>query len=259
MSAGAAAYVLRVGPSGLFGYVFIPGTDIGLHTYSVMLYSSVAGFLQIKWGTKMPAIMVLLWGINEFTFDSIYPPFHPYIYDVLLQPQHLIYINVMLVFIVFGWNISKPKIKIGILTFVFPAFLIIWGTFGMPLIYTLPYTPAVYSNWRWEVGYQIALIGSFLYTFRPHESIERPEVIRGPKKASYSELRHRGWVPSGDEEFGDSGQPTWEAPSIRNEHIQRATFPRWKFRQRDRPGTDRALPVQRATIHPLRDKAGSDL
>ena len=170
MLAGSVSYVIRAGPRALLAYVFVPFGGIGLHTYSVILYSCVfLLWFRGKWKTSSTLAFMLLWSVNELTFDVLWGLKYPALFVPGVFPSlaNVGYVVTLVLALPICAYLVRPGLKIGLATAAFPVFLAVWVSLGMPLIFEPPAgSPPIWNNWPWELGYQLSLLATFLYTVR---------------------------------------------------------------------------------------------
>jgi hypothetical protein len=161
-----AALVPILGLYAPFGYVAVG--PLSFHNYDVVLYPLVTLTVFRKvWGKrKALGALLLVWGLNELVFNILYPLLDPRDWVVWTQLANRAYLVGMAAFAVIGFVLLRPRLRLHPLVLVFPTYLAIWAIAGAPLIEVLQ-LPIHFQNWPWEVGYQLALLTSFLAAVRP--------------------------------------------------------------------------------------------
>lgn len=148
-----------------FGFVTID--RLSFHNYDVILYPLFTiAVIRPIWGRKSFAALLLVWGVNELTFDALYAPGYAVI---ATYAANQVYVAATALFIVVGVGVLRPKLALTVETLAWPTLLAWWVMSGEPLIFAPNVPGATVANWPWEVGYQLALFLTFITTVKPHE------------------------------------------------------------------------------------------
>lgn len=153
-------------------FAFVVVGPFEFHNYDVALYPLFTlTVLRKIWG-KVGSVgaLCLVWGINELTFNSVYILANQAQISIWETHANQIYLALMVVFVVVGLKVTRPRISTNWLSLVFPIFLVVWIGAGAPLIVEIA-RPLILTNWPWEVAYQFALFTSFLATFRRRDQV----------------------------------------------------------------------------------------
>jgi hypothetical protein len=170
-------------PAAATSYVSVDG-GVSFHTYDVVFYSWLFILLLIpRFRVRAPAIFMTLWAVNEASFNLLYVLRYPSSLSLTLTNPGWPFYMVLIVAAGTGAAIFlRPQLHLSWQTLVFPAFLVIWLAFGLPLMFPFyaPNLPMIPLNFWWELAYQVTLVISFLSTVRPGlESSKRPPPLRG--------------------------------------------------------------------------------
>lgn len=154
------------------------------HVYGIIFYLVVFVFGLIPvFRHKALGMVMILWAINETTFNLTYVLRYPSAFNVMLTYVHywfpyLLSLNALGILAFF---IVRPKVKFHSLTLLLPIYCVVWFVAGVPIMepFSTPIIPHLPQNFFWELGFQISLVVTFFATFKDITSQRNPNYTLG--------------------------------------------------------------------------------